>query len=211
MPLDPVQTALEFENHYDPGTSLLEAKDPFQLLIMVILSAQTTDAQVNIVAPALFAAFPEARALAAGDPAKIEELVKSTGFYRVKARNIRGAAQKLVENHGGRVPGTMEELVEIPGVGRKSAGVILHHVYGKPAIIVDTHFGRVVRRLGFSTETDPVKLERDVANLLPDRLWSSFSMTANLHGRALCHARRPSCSSCFLEERCPKAGVAAAG
>jgi len=181
----------------------LEYRNGFELLICVILSAQTTDLQVNKASKALFARFPDPFSLAKAELADLEELVKSTGYFRIKASRIREAAKHLVVHHLGKVPATMEELVKIPGVGRKSAGVVLFHVFGKPALIVDTHFGRVCRRLGFSTHNDPEKLEQDVAKLFPVNRWGEMSMLINLHGRKACLARKPQCLSCMLRTQCP--------
>lgn len=193
---------------YGKVPSFLEYRSPFELLVAVILSAQTTDDQVNKASPALFGQYGDAASLARAELGQLEELVRSTGYFRAKARNIKAAAQCLVERFGGEVPQTMEELVLIPGVGRKSAGVILHHVWGKPAIIVDTHFGRVCRRLGFSRNEDPVKLEQDLARMFEPADWSDCSMLLNLHGRRICTARKPRCSDCFLVDLCPSSIVA---
>ncbi len=193
--------------HYDPNASLLHYRNAFELLIAVSLSAQTTDNQVNQVTPLLFERFPDPHAMAAAEQKDVEEIIHSTGFYKNKAKNCIGAAKILAERFSAKVPHTMEELVQIPGIGRKSAGVILHHIYGQPAIIVDTHFGRVINRLAMSSSKNPGIIEKDVSRLIPPELWSSWSMTANLHGRALCHARNPQCNSCFLQDLCPKIGV----
>lgn len=188
---------------YGAVSSFLDYHTPFQLLISVILSAQTTDAQVNRCSPELFRQCPDAFAMAQAEIGLLESLVKSTGYYRVKARHISNAARHLVSVHAGEVPQTMEELVGIPGVGRKSAGVILHHIFNQPAIIVDTHFARVSRRLGFTVSEDPLLVERDVAGLFPVEAWGELSMLLNLHGRRVCHARKPQCSECCLVDRCP--------
>lgn len=206
MPVERFLAILEeLSREYPETPSLLNHRTPFELLIGVILSAQTTDEQVNAVLPALFTRFPGPRELAAADPGEVEPIIHSVGFFRRKSLSIVGAAQHLVEYHAGAVPSTMEELVRIPGVGRKSAGVILLHVHGQPAIIVDTHFGRVVRRLGYSTETDPVRLEKDVASVLPREHWNSASMRLNYHGRRFCHARKPDCGACPVAPLCPSA------
>ena len=176
---------------------------PFELLIAVILSAQTTDEQVNRATPELFRRYPDALRLSRADPSDLEQLIYGTGFYRAKARNIKAAAQYLMDVHNGQVPDTMEALVPIPGVGRKTAGVVLHHVFNKPAIIVDTHFGRVCRRLGFSRHEDPERLEQDIARLFPAENWGECSMLLNLHGRRICTARKPLCADCFLIDTCP--------
>lgn len=194
---------------YPETPSMIRYRSPFELLIGVILSAQTTDEQVNAILPSLFRRYPNAEALAAASPADVETLIHSVGFFRQKSKSIIAAARAVVEEFGGTVPGTMEELVRLRGVGRKSAGVILLHVYNRPAIIVDTHFGRVVRRLGFSNAKDPTKLERDVASLLPDAYWNSASMRLNYHGRRYCFSRKPDCDGCPISDLCPAAFVPA--
>ncbi|HZJ87686.1 MAG TPA: endonuclease III [Sphaerochaeta sp.] len=178
----------------------LDERDPFRFLISVILTAQTTDRIVNIVTKDLFAAYPDAESLANADPKAVEEIVYPTGFYRAKAKNIIAAAQQLV---GVPVPDTMEELVQLPGVGRKTASCVLGDIYGKPAIIVDTHFNRVVNRLGLVDEKDPVKVELAIAALLPPEMQYRFSMTANLWGRTICLARKPGCEECAIGHLCP--------
>ncbi|MFA6505372.1 MAG: endonuclease III [Treponemataceae bacterium] len=186
----------------------LTFKSPFELLVSTILSAQCTDARVNLVTPALFARFPDPASLsvAARDSrtlAELETLIHSTGFFRAKARNLASLGDQLVKKHGGKVPETMEELVELPGVGRKTAGVILSVCYNIPAIIVDTHFGRVARRLGLAVATDPAKLEKEIADLLPQRHWVECGRLLNLHGRKICLARSPRCELCPLAYGCP--------
>lgn len=200
------------EIEYPETPSLLDYEEPFGLLIGVILSAQTTDAAVNATLPSLWARYPNATALAAADQRDVEEIIHSLGFFRSKAKNIIGAARAVVERFGGAVPRAMDDLVTIPGVGRKSAGVILHHIYDEPAIIVDTHFGRVARRVGLVDEEvrDPVKVERMVADRLPRARWSSASMRLNYHGRRYCYARKPACAVCPLTDACPKVGVTTA-
>lgn len=196
---------------YDSDSSMLNYADAWQLLVAVVLSAQTTDAQVNRMTPELFRQWPNPAALASANLPDIERAVRSSGYYRQKAKHIKAASALLVERFGGRVPSSMNELLELPGVGRKSAGVILHHIYNKPAIIVDTHFGRVVSRLGLlvgvgldpsDKKPDPLLVEQVIAELLPSRYWSEFSMTANLHGRQRCHARKPDCQACELAALC---------
>lgn len=195
------------EKEYGDAPSLLNYRSPFELLIAVILSAQTTDDAVNATLPELFSRFPDARSLADADPGEIEEIIHSLGFYRQKTRSIIGTAKSLVNDYGGEVPDSMKALVNLPGVGRKSAGVVLLHIYGTPAIIVDTHFGRVVRRLGFSSEKDPVKLERNVAEILPREFWNDASMRLNYHGRRYCFARKPDCGRCPVADLCPVGGL----
>ncbi len=188
---------------YPETPSLLDFRTPFELLIAVILSAQTTDEQVNRVLPDLFRRYPDPATLASAEQSEVETIIHSVGFFRRKAISIVGAARHLRDNHDCMIPDTMEELVEIPGVGRKSAGVILMHVHDKPAIIVDTHFGRVVRRLGYSASNDPNRLERDVAAILPRELWNIASMRLNYHGRRYCFARNPACVRCPVASWCP--------
>lgn len=184
----------------------LRYENPFQLIVAVVLSAQCTDAMVNQVTPALFARFPEPAALAQADLSELESLIFRTGFYRAKARNLKALAQRLVAVHQGQVPQGMDDLTALAGVGRKTAHVVRGALWGLPAIIVDTHFGRVVRRLGLSGQNDPIKLEADVAAAVAESDQYGFSMAANLHGRLLCHARKPRCSECYLADLCPSAG-----
>lgn len=205
-PADRFLTILDvLAREYPETPSLLNYETPFQLLIAVILSAQTTDEAVNATLPALFSRYPDSRTLAGARPEDVEEIIHSLGFFRQKTRSIIGTARALEDRFGGRVPSTMEDLVSLPGVGRKSAGVILLHVFDAPAIIVDTHFGRVVRRLGFSVATDPGRLERDVAAVLPSGHWNAASMRLNYHGRRYCFARKPACDRCPVAPWCPSA------
>lgn len=187
---------------YPDRRPLLTYSDPFQLTIAVILSAQTTDAQVNLVTPELFARYPRPGDLAAADVSDVEGLVHSTGFYRNKAKNIVAAAAAIERCFGGRVPSTMDELVAIPGMGRKSANVILGVVYGKPAIVVDTHLTRVTNRLGFVSGSNPAKIERELKAIVPPEIQTDFSMAVNLHGRRRCYARKPDCAGCEVFELC---------
>jgi endonuclease III len=199
-------TALQrLQELYPETPSMLDYRTPFELLIGVILSAQTTDEQVNAVLPRLFERYPDAHALAEANPADVEGIIHSVGFFRQKAKSIVATARILAEEYGGAVPDSMEELTRMRGVGRKSAGVILLHIYDTPAIIVDTHFTRLVQRLGFSAARDPIKLERDVAAVLPRDYWNSASMRLNYHGRRYCFARKPACSTCVLSDICPSA------
>ena len=193
---------------YDEYTTLLNYRNAWELLVAVSLSAQTTDEQVNRATGALFARWPEPGDLAEAALSEIEVAVHSTGFYRNKAKNIQAAGRVIRDDFGGTVPDTIEELVRVPGVGRKSAGVILHHVFNKPAIIVDTHFGRVCSRLGLLScdpsekKPDPIRSEREIADLMDTSRWSSFSMVANLHGRRYCMSRKPNCAPCPLHALC---------
>ncbi|MDQ6727843.1 MAG: endonuclease III [Actinomycetota bacterium] len=181
--------------------------DPFQLLAATILSAQTTDEAVNSVTPALFRRYPTAADLAAADPADVEQLVHATGFFRAKTRNLLGMAAALEDRFGGQVPSAMADLVTIPGVGRKTANVVRSVGFGLPGLPVDTHVGRLSRRLGLTTETDPVKVESDLNAVVPARDRGGFSLRLILHGRRLCRSRRPRCDGCVLAGFCPKTGV----
>jgi endonuclease-3 len=192
---------------YPDAHCALDHATPFQLLVATILSAQCTDARVNMVTPALFARFPDARALASAPPADLEQAIASTGFFRNKARNLIACAQVLVDKHRGEVPRTMEELVELPGVGRKTANVILGNCFEVPGITVDTHVGRLSRRLGLTKHTDAVKVEADLMEVIPRRDWTMFSHRMIFHGRQVCHARKPRCDACGLATLCPKIGV----
>jgi endonuclease III len=193
---------------YPDARCALTFSNPLQLLVATILSAQCTDVRVNMVTPALFKRYPSAAALAAAPLAQIERIIRSTGFFRAKARSIQGACRKLVDKHNGSVPRTMEELVELPGVGRKTANVVLGTAFGiASGVVVDTHVGRIARRLGLTAEKDAVKVERDLMAQLPRRDWIDFSHELIHHGRRICAARRPKCDECPLETLCPRIGV----
>ena len=195
---------------YPEHSTALRHRDPFQLLVAVVLSAQTTDGQVNKATPALFAAFPDARALAAARQEEVEALVRSTGYFRNKARAIRALAADLVGRFGGEVPGDLESLVSLPGVGRKTANVVLAEAFGvSQGVVVDTHVGRVSRRLGLSRQRDPTKVESDLMDLLPRGEWIGFSGRLIRLGRGPCDAKRPRCGECPLSALCPSAGAAA--
>jgi endonuclease-3 len=181
---------------------------PFQLLAATILSAQSTDERVNMVTPALFAAFPTPAALAAAPPETVEELIHSTGFFRAKTRSLLGMARAVVDVYGGQVPSDMESLTTLPGVGRKTANVVRSVDFALPGLPVDTHVGRIVRRLGLTTETDPVKVETEICGLLPPDQWGAFSLRLILLGRQVCVARRPRCEGCLLADICPSSEVA---
>ncbi|HKG95629.1 MAG TPA: endonuclease III [Gemmatimonadaceae bacterium] len=187
----------------------LDYQTPLQLLVATILSAQCTDKRVNMVTPALFAEFPTARALAAAAPARVEELVKSTGFFRNKAKSIMGMAAALEAGHGGEVPRTMEELLRLPGVGRKTANVILGNAFGaNEGVVVDTHVGRLAGRLGLTRETDPVKVEQALMALFPRDRWTMLAHLLIFHGRRVCDARKPKCADCPLSDICPSSAAA---
>jgi len=193
--------------HYPLTGTALHFETPLQLAVATILSAQCTDVRVNLVTPALFAAFPTVEAYAAAGPQKIEPYIASTGLFRNKAKNIHAFAVQLIEKHGGEVPRTIEELLPLPGVGRKTANVILGDGFGIPGITVDTHVGRLSRRLGLTRHEDPVKVERDLNRHIPQPQWTEFSHRMILHGRALCAARKPRCTECPFLNLCPRRGL----
>jgi endonuclease-3 len=194
---------------YPDAKTALDFETPLQLLIATILSAQCTDARVNMVTPALFARYPDAAAFAAAEPAELEAMIRSTGFFRNKARAIRECCGDIVSQHGGRVPNTLEALTALRGVGRKTANVVLGNAYGVPGLVVDTHVGRLANRLGFTSESDPVKVEFALMKIVPSERWTLFSHWLILHGRAVCNARKPHCSVCALLPHCPRIGVTA--
>lgn len=197
-----------------PGTATelcaLTHRSPFELLVATILSAQCTDERVNQVTPALFARFPTPEALASAPPDELEALIRPTGFFRSKARSLTGMADGLVQRFDGEVPGDMEDLTTLPGVGRKTANVVRSVALGLPGLPVDTHVGRLSRRLGLTSEEDPVKVEADLDRLVPSGERGAFSLRLILHGRAVCAARRPACDRCILADVCPSAGVVVA-
>jgi endonuclease III len=192
---------------YPEAPCALVFDGPLQLLIATILSAQCTDIRVNLVTPALFTRYPDAAAFANADRAELERLIQSTGFFRNKARNIQLCCQALIAKHSGQVPSTMEELTPLPGVGRKTANVVLGNAFAVPGIPVDTHVGRLSRRMGLTVHDDPVKVERDLMEMIPKKEWTMFGHRMIHHGRRVCHARRPSCAECTLAKFCPKVGV----
>lgn len=196
-----------------PGTTkeltALHFDTPFQLLVATVLSAQTTDENVNKATPALFARYPEPADLAAADPEDVEKLIHSTGFFRSKARSIIGLSNALEERFDGEVPEDMDDLVTLPGVGRKTANVILSVAFDKPGLAVDTHVKRLTRRLGLTQSDDPVKIESDVTAMLPPEEWGAFGLRLILHGRRVCIARKPRCPDCVLNDFCPSSTVLA--
>jgi endonuclease-3 len=191
------------EQAYPDAACALHFDGAFQLLVATILSAQCTDKMVNQVTPRLFASFPDAPSLAAAPPPEVERIIQPTGFFRQKAKSIQAAARDIVERFGGAVPGTLEELTTLRGVGRKTANVVLGNAFGVPGLTVDTHMTRVNRRLGLTTHDDPVKIERDLMELVPHAEWTLYSHRVIEHGRACCGARRPECERCPLRELCP--------
>lgn len=194
-----------------PGTAQdlceLDFATPWQLLVATVLSAQTTDLRVNMVTPTVFARWPEPADLAGAEPAELEEAIRSTGFYRNKAKSLLGLAGAVTERFGGQVPTAMEDLVTLPGVGRKTANVLRSVGFGEPGLPVDTHVTRLVRLLGLTTETDAVRIEHAVGALLPKSGWGAFSLRLILHGRRVCVARRPRCEECVLSDFCPSSRV----
>jgi endonuclease III len=192
---------------YSTARISLNFETPWQCLAATILSAQSTDVGVNQVTPRLFKEYPDARAMAAADRRHVEEMIVRTGFFRQKTRALIGAARKIVEEFGGEVPGEMGALVKIPGVGRKTANVILGHVFGQPGFVVDTHVRRLTYRLGFTKHTEPAEIEIDMQKILPPEDWTPFSMRLILHGRQVCIARKPLCEICAIANDCPRIGV----
>ncbi len=185
----------------------LDFKNPLQLLIATVLSAQCTDKRVNAVTPALFKRYKNPADFAGANLRELQGIIKSTGFYRAKAKNIKGLATKIVTDYNGKVPDKLEELIKLPGVGRKTANVVLGHAFDTPGITVDTHFGRLSRRFGWTKATDPVKVEFEVMELIPRKEWTNLSQRMIWHGRRICHARKPACGACPLAELCPSFGV----
>ncbi|HEV8055911.1 MAG TPA: endonuclease III [Nocardioidaceae bacterium] len=184
----------------------LDFASPLQLLVATVLSAQTTDKRVNAVTPALFAAYPSAAALAAAERADLERIIQPTGFFRAKADTLLKLARVLCDEYGGELPPRLDDLVRLPGVGRKTANVVLGDAFGIPGITVDTHVGRLARRFGWTEETDPVRAEHEIGALFPRRDWTDLSQRLIWHGRRRCHARRPACGACPLARVCPSFG-----
>ncbi len=196
----------KLERMYPKAVCSLDYKSPFQLLIATILSAQSTDVRVNMVTPALFRKYPDPAALAAAKPLELERAIHSTGFFRAKSKSLLGCAAALIEKHGGEVPRTLAELVELPGVGRKTANVVLGNAFGiDEGIVVDTHVTRVSGRLGFTRNSDAIHIELDLMKIVPRKDWTRFSHRLIFHGRAICVARKPKCSECLVNALCPSA------
>jgi endonuclease-3 len=192
---------------YPNASCELDFKNPFQLIIATVLSAQCTDKRVNIVTPPLFKKYSTPKKMASANIIDLEEMVRTTGFYHNKARNIQALSQKLLTDFGGEVPSTLEELITLPGVGRKTANVVLGHAFGVPGITVDTHFGRLSRRFGWTKSEDPVKVEAEVGELIPQKEWTNLSQRLIWHGRRICHARKPACGACPIAHLCPSFGI----
>jgi endonuclease-3 len=191
---------------YPDARTELDFDNPFELLVVTVLSAQTTDKRVNAVRPLLFAAYPDAQAMAGADREKVEQLIQPTGFFRAKTETLLKLSQALVERFDGQVPPRLEDLVTLPGVGRKTANVVLGNAFGIPGITVDTHFGRLARRFGWTTETDAVKVEHEVGALFPKKDWTMLSHHLIWHGRRVCHSRNPACGACTVARWCPSYG-----
>ena len=191
---------------YPDAHTELNFSTPLELLVATILSAQTTDKQVNLVTPTLFARYPTAADYAAADRNELEKILRPTGYYHAKANSLIGLGQALCDRFGGEVPPRLRDLVTLPGVGRKTANVVLGNAFGIPGITVDTHFGRLARRFQWTTSTDPDKVEAEVATLIPRRDWTDLSQRMIWHGRRVCHARRPACGACGLARLCPSYG-----
>lgn len=195
--------AVRLAEEYPEALCELDHRNPFELLAATVLSAQTTDARVNMVTPALFARYPDAAALAGANPTELEEIIRSTGFYQSKARNLIAMAQSLVDRFGGEVPTDLDDLVTLAGVGRKTGNVVRSVAFGLPGLPVDTHVGRLSRKWALTVEEDPVKVEAELCALLPPAEWGAYSLRTILHGRRVCDAKKPKCGECSLEDLCP--------
>ena len=185
----------------------LDFKNPLELIVAVVLSAQCTDKRVNQITPPLFKKYKSAKDYAKAPLPEIEEFIYSAGFHHAKARHLKGLGTLLVEDFGGQVPSTLEELITLPGVGRKTANVVLGHAFNIPGITVDTHFGRLSRRFGWTTSMDPVKVEFEVGELIPEKEWTNLSQRMIWHGRRICHSRKPACGACPVAKICPSVGI----
>ncbi len=199
-----IKAVLLFEKEYPDAECSLDSKNALQLLIATRLSAQCTDARVNIVTPALFKRFPTAEAFANGPLEDIESIIKTCGLYKTKARDLMGIGKMLCDNYGGTVPDTIEELIKLPGVGRKTANLVCGDVYGKPAIVADTHFIRFCNRIGFVKTRDPLKVESEMRKILPPEKSNAFCHRTVIHGRKICSARKADCENCCLRDICEK-------
>lgn len=190
------------EKHLPQAGVTLKYSDPYQLWVATVLSAQCTDERVNMVTPAIFARFPDPAALAGAEAAAVEDLIRSTGFFRQKAKTLKAAAQVIVSAHGGRIPDNMADLIKLPGVGRKTANVILGNAFGQPGVVVDTHVKRLAGRIGWTRQKDPDKIEQDLMAVWPKRRWTKLSHQLIIHGRSVCTARNPRCLECHLRAWC---------
>jgi endonuclease-3 len=198
---------LRLAGEYPEAVCELDHRNAYELLVATILSAQCTDKRVNMVTPALFARYPTPRELAEADPAELEEMIRTTGFFANKTRSLLGVSRRLVEDYDGEVPGSMADLVTLPGVGRKTANVVRSVALGLPGLPVDTHVARLAQRLGLTTETDPVKIETALDPMIPAAERGAFSLRMILHGRRVCFARNPNCADCVLNDICPSSRV----
>jgi endonuclease-3 len=201
------EVARRLAEEYPEAICELDHRNAFELLAATILSAQCTDARVNTVTPALFVRYPDAAALAMADPAEVEAIIRPTGFFQTKAKNLIGMARRLVDHYGGEVPTELADLVTLPGVGRKTGNVVRSVVFGLPGLPVDTHVGRLAKRLALTTLDDPVKVEHELGGYLPAADWGAFSLRVILHGRRVCDARKPMCAECALEDICPSSNL----
>lgn len=198
---------MRLAEEYPEARCELDHENPYQLLVATILSAQCTDARVNMVTPEVFARWPDPEALGTADPEEVAEVIHSTGFFASKTRSILGASQRIVEVYDGEVPTSMPDLTSLPGVGRKTANVVRSVAFGLPGLPVDTHVGRVARRLGLTVEDDPVRVEMELNPMVPAAERGDFSLRLILHGRRVCFARRPACEQCVLSDFCPSSSV----
>jgi len=193
---------------YPDAKCALDHRDPYELLVATILSAQCTDKRVNMVTPALFAKYPTPESMSVANPDELQEMIRSTGFFRNKTKSLLGMSAAVARQPGGKVPGTMAELVKLPGVGRKTANVVLGNAFGvDEGVVVDTHVSRLSNRLGFSKESDPVKIEQDLIALFPRSQWTMLAHLLISHGRAICDARRPLCEKCVVNDLCPSSRI----
>ena len=193
---------------YPDAKCALDHRNPYELLVATILSAQCTDKRVNMVTPALFERYPDAARMSVANPEELQEMIRSTGFFRNKTKSLLGMSSAVTEHHGGNIPDTMEKLVKLPGVGRKTANVVLGNAFGRDeGVVVDTHVNRLSNRLALSRETDPVKIEQDLMALFPRHLWTMLAHLLISHGRAICDARRPLCEQCVVNTLCPSSRV----
>lgn len=206
-PKQPAQILRLLRATYPDADCELNFNNPFQLLVATVLSAQCTDARVNEVTKVLFMRYPKPKDLAAANRSELEEIIKSTGFYKAKSNSLLGLANKLVTDYNSVVPQELEELIKLPGVGRKTANVVRGEAFDLPGLTVDTHFGRLVRRFGWTKETDPVKVEFAIAELFNPKDWTDLSQTLIWHGRRRCHARKPACGACPIAKLCPAFGT----
>ncbi len=200
------RTNRELADLYPDAHCELDFSTPLELAVATVLSAQCTDKRVNEVTPALFAKYPTAQAYATADRAVLEQEIRPTGFFRNKTTSLMGLGAAVVERHGGELPRRLDDLVRLPGIGRKTANVVLGNAFGVPGLTVDTHFGRLVRRFGWTAEGDPVKVEHAIGALIPKAEWTMFSHRVIFHGRRVCHSRRPACGACAIAALCPSYG-----